>query len=75
MLIRAGAVELTIPSPTILDIVYFSGSVFTSLGFGDVVPRRGGQLLVVLEVVLIAWTASFTLFQMRERWGDGDTEI
>ncbi len=77
VLIRAGAVELTIPSPTILDIVYFSGSVYTSLGFGDVVPLRGG--LVVLEVVtglvLIAWTASFTLFQMRERWGDGDTEI
>ena len=77
VLIRAGAVELTIPSPTILDIVYFSGSVYTSLGFGDVVPLRGG--LVVLEVVtglvLIAWTASFTLFQMRERWGDGDTEV
>ena len=77
VLIRAGAVELTIPSPTILDIVYFSGSVYTSLGFGDVVPLRGG--LVVLEVVtglvLIAWTASFTLFQMRERWGDGETEV
>ncbi len=79
VLIRAGAVELTIPSPTILDIVYFSGSVYTSLGFGDVVPLRGGQLLVVLEavtgLVLIAWTASFTLFQMRERWGDGETEV
>ena len=74
VLIRAGAVELTIAEPTLLDVVYFSGSVYTSLGFGDVVPLRGGQLLVVLEVVtglvLIAWTASFTLFQMREHWGD-----
>ena len=75
MLIRAGAVELNIANPTMLDAVYFSGSVYTSLGFGDVVPARGGQLLVVLEVVtglvLIAWTASFTLFQMREHWLDG----
>lgn len=75
VLIRAGAVEITIPEPTMLDTVYFSGSVYTSLGFGDVVPVQGGQLLVVLEVVtglvLIAWTASFTLFQMREHWLDG----
>ena len=75
VLIRAGAVELNIANPTMLDAVYFSGSVYTSLGFGDVVPARGGQLLVVLEVVtglvLIAWTASFTLFQMREHWLDG----
>lgn len=77
VLIRAGAVELTVSDPTMLDAVYFSGSVYTSLGFGDVVPARGGQLLVVLEVVtglvLIAWTASFTLFQMREHWLD-DTD-
>lgn len=75
VLIRAGAVELNIPDPTVLDAVYFSGSVYTSLGFGDVVPVQGGQLLVVLEVVtglvLIAWTASFTLFQMREHWLEG----
>ena len=47
------------------------------LGFGDIVPVRGGRFLVVLEavtgLVLIAWTASFTLYQMREH-GMDDTD-
>lgn len=71
-LINAGHVELNIPSPTPLDSVYFSGSVYTSLGFGDIVPVRGGQILAVSEavtgLVLIAWTASFTFFEMRSHW-------
>ena len=77
VLIRAGAVELSVPAPTIGDIIYFSGSVYTSLGFGDIVPVSGGRFLVVLEavtgLVLIAWTASFTLYQMREH-GMDDTD-
>ena len=72
VLIRAGAVELSIPAPTLAEIIYFSGSVYTSLGFGDIVPVNNGRFLVVLEavtgLVLIAWTASFTFYQMRECW-------
>ena len=71
-LINAGLVELNIPAPTPIDVVYFSGSVYTSLGFGDIVPVRGGQILAVSEavtgLVLIAWTASFTFFEMRSHW-------
>lgn len=70
-LARAGVVALSIESPTLLDAVYFSGSVYTTLGFGDIVPVAGGRLLVVSEavtgLVLIAWTASFTFQQMGER--------
>lgn len=77
VLIRTGAVELSVPSPTFGDLIYFSGSVYTSLGFGDIVPVSGGRFLVVLEavtgLVLIAWTASFTLYQMREH-GMDDTD-
>ena len=76
VLIRAGVVELSIPSPTLAEIIYFSGSVYTSLGFGDIVPVRSGRFLVVLEavtgLVLIAWTASFTFYQMREHWMDDE---
>ena len=72
VLIRTGVVELSIPSPTLDEIIYFSGSVYTSLGFGDIVPVSRGRFLVVLEavtgLVLIAWTASFTFYQMREHW-------
>ena len=71
-LINASEVELSVPSPTPLDIVYFSGSIYTSLGFGDIVPVRGGQILAVSEavtgLVLIAWTASFTFYEMRSHW-------
>ncbi len=78
LLIRAGAVELSTPSPTLVDAIYFSGSVYTSLGFGDIVPVRGGRFLVVIEavtgLVLIAWTASFTLYQMREHWMDDEDD-
>jgi hypothetical protein len=71
-LINAGAVELNLPAPTPLDAVYFSGAVYTSLGFGDIVPVRGGHILAVSEsvtgLVLIAWTASFTFYEMRAHW-------
>lgn len=72
VLIDAGLVQLSVPSPTPLELVYFSGSVYTSLGFGDIVPVRGGQILAVSEavtgLVLIAWTASFTFYEMRTHW-------
>ena len=72
LLIRAGEVELSVAAPTPIDLIYFSGSVYTSLGFGDIVPVRGGQLMAVSEavtgLVLIAWTASFTFYEMRAHW-------
>lgn len=75
VLIRAGVVELSAPSPTLAEVVYFSGSVYTSLGFGDIVPVSSGRFLAVIEavtgLVLIAWTASFTLYQMQELWTAG----
>ena len=58
--------------PTFIDALYFSGSVYTSLGFGDIVPANGGQVLAVSEavtgLVLIAWTASYTFFHMQSHW-------
>ncbi len=73
LLIEAGLVEIEPPTPSFVDAVYFSGAVYTSLGFGDLVPTNGGgRLLAVLEaltgLVLIAWTASFTFYQMQRHW-------
>ena len=77
LLIEAGAVELghfeiEAFDPRAIDIFYFSGTVYTSLGFGDMVPVRGGQVLAVTEsvtgLVLIAWTASYTFFEMQTNW-------
>lgn len=54
------------------DILYFSGTVYTSLGFGDIVPIGLCRLYAVLEsvtgLVLIAWTASYTFGQMARNW-------
>ena len=70
--IRAGEAQLSIADPQALDLFYFSGSIYTSLGFGDIVPIGNGRGLAIAEavtgLVLIAWTASFTYFEMRANW-------
>ena len=72
ILIGYGMAELNIASPTSLDIVYFSGSLYTSLGFGDIVPIGESRIFAVTEavigLVLIAWTASFTYLEMQRNW-------
>lgn len=77
LLVDGGAVELShfereVFDPALIDIFYFSGTVYTSLGFGDIVPSQGGQVLAVTEsvtgLVLIAWTASYTFFEMQTHW-------
>lgn len=51
--------------------LYFSFSCYTSLGIGDIVPHGHVRLLAGIEaldgLVLIGWTASFLLVEMRER--------
>jgi hypothetical protein len=54
------------------DVLYFSLTTYTSLGYGDIVPLGPARLLAGIEalvgLVLIAWTASFTYFEMRRYW-------
>ena len=54
------------------DLLYFSFSTYTSLGFGDIVPLGSARILAGVEalvgLVLIAWTASFTFFEMQQLW-------
>ena len=55
-------------SNSLLDYFYFSGVTFTTLGYGDFVPVGELRLIVAVEalvgLVLIAWTATITFFQM-----------
>jgi len=75
ILLAAGVAELSIADPTFTEILYFSGSTYTSLGYGDIVPLGNAGLLAGSEaltgLVLIAWTASFSYFEMRAFWGSG----
>jgi hypothetical protein len=65
-------ITFSIDSPTFIDIAYFSGTTYTTVGFGDIVLIGHGRIMTVVEgvmgLVLIAWTASFTYFEMNRKW-------
>ena len=71
LLIWSGDAQLSIADPQFTDLLYFSGSVYTSLGFGDILPVGICRLYSVVEavngLVLIAWTASYTFLQMQKQ--------
>ncbi len=54
------------------DYFYFSATVYTTVGFGDIVPVGPVRILTAVEaltgLVLIAWTASFLLMEMQRMW-------
>lgn len=57
---------------SLLDCVYFSFTVYTTLGFGDIQPHGVLRHLVGIEslvgLVLITWTASFLYLEMQRHW-------
>ena len=59
-------------SGSLLDSAYFSFTVYTTLGFGDVVPLGNLRYLTGIEsltgMVLITWTASFLFMEMQRHW-------
>ncbi len=65
-------IQFSVPSPSFIDILYFSGTTYTTIGYGDIVIIDEGRLAAVVEgvmgLVLIAWTASFTYFEMNRKW-------
>jgi hypothetical protein len=56
-----------------LDHVYFSAVVYSTLGFGDLIPDGPVRFLTGMEavagLVLITWSASFTFLEMQRYWG------
>lgn len=55
-----------------LDSLYFSFTVFTTVGFGDIEPTGALRFLTGIEsltgLVLITWTASFLYVEMQRYW-------
>lgn len=62
-----GLADATLP-----DCVYYSTVVYTTLGFGDLIPTDDIRFLTgseaLLGLVLITWSASFTFIVMQKRW-------
>ncbi|GAB2915586.1 potassium channel family protein [Rheinheimera gaetbuli] len=57
---------------SLMDCVYFSFTVFSTVGFGDIVPMGDLRYLTGIEsltgLVLITWSASFLFFEMQRYW-------
>lgn len=59
--------------PDGFNCMYYSTVVYTSIGFGDVVPvNRAVRMMTAIEgltgAILVAWTASFMFFHMQRFW-------
>jgi hypothetical protein len=57
----------------LLDVLYFSITTYTTLGFGDLYPLGPLRLIAGIEslngLVLIGWSTSFTYLSMEKLWG------
>ncbi len=57
---------------TLGDCGYYSFVTYTTLGFGDLVPKGPVRFLTGMEaltgLLLITWTASFMYIQMQQEW-------
>lgn len=55
-----------------LDYVYFSFMTYTTVGYGDMVPRGPIRFIAATEAltgwVLLGWSASFTYLEMQRFW-------
>jgi hypothetical protein len=58
----------------LFDYVYFSASVYTTLGLGDLVPSGSIRFLVGTQALvgftLLSWSAAFTFLEMERFWRD-----
>lgn len=63
---------------TLLDMVYFSAVVYSTLGLGDLLPTGAIRFMAGTEALtgflLISWSASFTFLEMQRFWGRDGTQ-
>lgn len=61
---------------SLLDCVYYSATVFSTLGFGDIVPSGPIRFMTGTEAIagltLITWSASYTFLFMQKIWSFDD---
>lgn len=66
----AGIGSLNLP-----DLAYYSAMVYTTVGFGDMVPIGAVRFMTGMEaltgLVMITWSASFTFLEMQRDWPPG----
>ena len=64
--------QLTPQPEHLFDYAYYSAMVYTTVGFGDIVPTAELRMLTSAEAItglaLITWSASYTFLHMRKVW-------
>lgn len=57
---------------TLFDHTYYSAMVYTTVGFGDMIPVGAVRMISSTEAIagltLIAWSASFAFLRMQRVW-------
>ena len=77
LLARHGGFGALVGTPLVQlpDYTWFSAVVYTTLGFGDVIPTGALRFMAGMEaltgIVMITWSASFTFLEMARDWPDG----
>jgi Ion channel len=61
-----------VENPDIIDFMYLSSMVYSTVGFGDLVPVGAMRMLTAAESLtglsMITWSASFTFLAMQKFW-------
>jgi hypothetical protein len=67
-----GTIEGETQVVSVLDHVYYSAMVYTTVGFGDIIPYGPIRFMTGMEavtgLVMITWSASFTFLEMQRDW-------
>ena len=70
-----GSIDGPVAIGNILDHVYYSAMVYTTVGFGDLFPQGPIRFMSGMEaltgLVMITWSASFTFLEMQRDWRVG----
>ncbi|MGD8341688.1 MAG: potassium channel family protein [Gammaproteobacteria bacterium] len=70
-----GSIDGTVEILNLIDHVYYSAMVYTTVGFGDLVPHGPIRFMTGMEaltgLVMITWSASFTFLEMQRDWRTG----
>lgn len=61
---------------TLIESVYYSAMVYTTIGFGDIYPSGPLRLMTGMEgitgLTMITWSASYTFIEMGKDWTRND---
>ena len=65
-----------VENANLIDCIYFSATVFSTVGFGDIYPVGAIRIMTGTEAIagltLITWSASYTFVEMLKTWQDDD---